>query len=101
MVWWEGEGVGEGIGGCLRLFVLANVMLYGVDATVTRLTTLPFSSLHCRKYAHKITVSVSNPIQFRIGGKNRELHFEADRVARPTFRKSSAHHMLLLWPTGF
>ncbi len=59
-----------------------------------------FRSYVRRKYGKKLEVIVANPLVFNVGTKQKELHFQEDRVARPVLRKNNAHHFVLTWPTS-
>lgn len=53
-----------------------------------------------RKFGKKLQVNVGSPLTCRLGGKNKELHFQEDRVARPYLRKQSNQSMVLFWPSA-
>lgn len=53
-----------------------------------------------RKFGKQLQVTVSSPLLCRLGGKQKELHFQEDRVARPYLRKQSNHNMVLFWPSA-
>lgn len=52
-----------------------------------------------RKYGRQLTVEVSNPLQVGKPGKQRQLHFQEDRVARPTLGKNRGNDIVLFWPS--
>ncbi len=72
-------------------------MLYVIVHVALLLMILIFSP---RKYGKRLEVIVANPLVFNVGSKQKELHFQEDRVARPVLRKNNAHHLILTWPTS-
>ena len=62
---------------------------------------LPWISFYlCRKFGRQLSISVANPLHISLGGKQKQLHFQEDRVARPILRKNTANYMILYWPTA-
>eukprot|EP00731_Ephydatia_muelleri_P007717 Em0004g55a len=54
-----------------------------------------------RKYGKQLPVDVDNRLTISMSGKAKELHFQEDRVARPSVRKNGSHSFVLYWPTSF
>ncbi|CAI8001644.1 Unconventional myosin-Ig [Geodia barretti] len=53
-----------------------------------------------RKFGKNLQVTVASPLTCRLGGKQKELHFQEDRVAKPYLRKQSNQQMVLFWPSA-
>ena len=53
-----------------------------------------------RKYGRQLTVEVRNPLQVGKPGKQRQLHFQEDRVARPSLGKNRGNDVVLFWPSA-